>query len=85
MLKLRWNRLFTSPALEPSHTDTPDTDRPDLRIGNLLDDPRLRRAMGLDVTALDVTVLDAARSDTADPERPQPRFDRRRLLDEAAA
>lgn len=85
MLKLCWNSLFASPAPDTSHTDTPDTDGPDLRIGNLLDDPRLRRAMGLDVTVLDPTELDPTELDVTEPERPQPRFDRRRLLDEAAA
>ena len=43
-------------------------DRPDLQIRSLLDDPQLRRAMGLEAPAA---------------VRPQPRFDRRRLLDGA--
>lgn len=47
--------------------------RADLQIRNLLDDPRLRQAMGLSTPDLQPAV------------RPQPRFDRRRLLDEAAA
>lgn len=50
---------------------------PDLRIRNLLDDPALRRAMGLDVPAIHAA--------PARPARPAPRFDRRRLLDAAAA
>ena len=51
--------------------DRADVDRADLRIGNLLDDPGLRRAMGLD--------------QPAPADRPEPRFDRRRLLERAAA
>ena len=65
MLKFRRHRAARRKAASPT------LDRPDLRIGNLLDDPRLRRSMGLDAPA-----------ETA---RPEPRFDRRRLLDDAAA
>jgi phage pi2 protein 07 len=46
------------------------SDRADLQIRNLLDDPRLRRALGLEGPTV---------------ARPAPRFDRRRLLDDAAA
>ena len=66
MLKLRRPR----PAVAPS--DDSLLDRPDLRIGNLLDDPRLRRAMGLEVP-----VPVAAHTEQ--------RFDRRRLLEQAVA
>lgn len=48
-------------------------DRPDLQIRNLLDDPGLRRAMGLDEPVVEPA------------GRPVPRFDRRRLLDRAVA
>jgi phage pi2 protein 07 len=68
MLKLR----HRSPR---ARTDQPivtaaTSDRADLQIRNLLDDPRLRRALGLEGPTV---------------ERPAPRFDRRRLLDDAAA
>ena len=59
--------------LRPSTAPVDDgslLDRPDLQIRNLLDDPRLRRAMGLDTPAA---------------PRPLRRFDRRRLLDDDAA
>lgn len=52
-------------------------EHPDLRIRNLLDDPALRRAMGLEGPAVHAI--------PAPPTRPAPRFDRRRLLDAAAA
>jgi hypothetical protein len=68
MLKLRWRRRAPRPDVHASLHD-----RPDLRIRNLLDDPRLRRSMGLDEPDVDVVV------------RPEPRFDRRRLLDDRAA
>lgn len=41
---LRFRRSTPPPPID----DRPLTDRPDLRIGNLLDDPALRRSMGLD-------------------------------------
>ena len=63
MLKFRRKAAATVPQESGSLLE-----RPDLRIGNLLDDPRLRRSMGLPVGA---------------PEAP--RFDRRRLLEQAAA
>lgn len=61
MLKLR---APTAPVDDGSLLD-----RPDLQIRNLLDDPALRRAMGLDVP---------------DTPRPPRRFDRRRLLGDVA-
>lgn len=66
MMKIRRTRPTTP---EP----TALADRPDLQIRNLLDDPRLRRAMGLDEPVAAVAA------------RPEPRFDRRRLLDRAVA
>lgn len=66
MLKLRRRR----------HAEAPGTsllERPELRIRNLLDDPALRRAMGLDGP------------EPAPERRPEPRVDRRRLLDRRAA
>ena len=78
MLKFRWHSVVDRTD-RPAELDTRDDgsllDRVDLRIGNLLDDPRLRQAMGLDLT------------DEAAPAaaRPAPRFDRRRLLDDVAA
>jgi hypothetical protein len=65
MLHLRRRRPTPLPATNGSLLD-----RPDLRIRNLLDDPALRRAMGLDAP---------------ETERPQHRFDRRRLLIRNAA
>ena len=58
--------------------------RADLQIRNLLDDPGLRRAMGLDLplTATELAVVPAAPKVTERPRRP---FDRRRLLEAAAA
>jgi hypothetical protein len=58
--------------------------RADLQIRNLLDDPGLRRAMGLDLSlsAAEVAVVPAGRKITERPQRP---FDRRRLLEAAAA
>ena len=60
-----WRR--TTPFPDPTITLG---DRPELQVRNLLDDPQLRRSMGLDVVA---------------NPRPHPRFDRRRLREEAAA
>ncbi|MFP5486771.1 MAG: hypothetical protein ACLGHQ_00490 [Acidimicrobiia bacterium] len=75
MSMFRWHSVVDRTS--DDHTTDLDErsllDRPDLRIGNLLDDPGLRRAMGLD--APPVSTVD----------RPVPRFDRRRLLDRAAA
>lgn len=68
MVRFLWHRLATRPEQLPAGDSL--LDRPDLRIGNLLDDPRLRRAMGLDTPTVPA---------------PQRRFDRRRLLDDAAA
>lgn len=77
MLKFRWHSVVDRTD-RPAEPDTRDDgsllDRADLRIGNLLDDPRLRQAMGLDATPA-----------TSGAARPEPRFDRRRLLDDVAA
>jgi hypothetical protein len=51
--------------------------RPDLQVRNLLDDPDLRRAMGLDLLHTEVTV---AATQVSVKRRPQRRFDRRMLL-----
>lgn len=72
MLKFRRRK----PAAEDHHSLL---DRPDLRIRNLLDDPGLRRAMGLDAPAAEGAPRASRRP------RPPRRFDRRRLLDETAA
>lgn len=58
------------PARPRPTVDASGSDRSDLQIRSLLDDPQLRRAMGLE---------------TPVAVRPEPRFDRRRLLDAAAA
>lgn len=70
MLKLR--RRPRPIAEQPIANGVPLAERPDLQIGRLLDDPRLRAAMGLD-------------NDPPTPAWPEPRFDRRRLLESAAA
>ena len=67
MLNFR-HRARSAPSR--SIVDAAGPDRPDLQIRSLLDDPQLRRAMGLEAPAA---------------IRPEPRFDRRRLLDAAAA
>lgn len=67
MLNLRHRSRSAPPR---STVDGAGSDRPDLQIRSLLDDPQLRRAMGLEAPAV---------------VRPEPRFDRRRLLDAAAA
>ena len=71
MLNLRWIRVTMPPPAVPHHRD-------DLKVRNLLDDPRLRRAVGLDPNGSEMPEVRA---------RPMPdvRFDRRRLLDRAAA
>ena len=60
----------------------PVVGRPDLQIRKLLDDPALRRAMGLDLLHAEVTV---AATQVSVMLRPQRRFDRRRLLEGVAA
>ena len=58
--------------------------RPELQIRNLLDDPGLRRAMGLDQSSL--TAAEApATVKVATKARPGRRFDRRTLLETLAA
>jgi phage pi2 protein 07 len=71
MLKLRHRspRARTDQPIVTAATSD-RSDRADLQIRNLLDDPRLRRALGLEGPTV---------------ARPAPRFDRRRLLDDAAA
>lgn len=67
MLNLR----HRSRSARPRPTvDASSPHRSDLQIRSLLDDPQLRRAMGLEAPVA---------------TRPEPRFDRRRLLDAAAA
>jgi hypothetical protein len=57
--------------------------RPDLQIRSLLDDPGLRRAMGLDQPLAVATSV--APSLVAVTPRPRRRFDRRSLLEDVAA
>lgn len=82
MLKFRWHsivgRIAGTAARDARHEGSL-LDRSDLRIGNLLDDPRLRRAMDLDLTD------DVVPAESTASARPTPRFDRRRRLDDAAA
>ena len=72
MLKMRWKSVVesTDASVTPLHQ------RSDLQIRNLLDDPRLRRACGLDPQSTHVPAVRA---------HPHVRFDRRRLLETAAA
>ena len=79
MLKFQWR-----PTVSDAPTDfrlSLASEHPDLTVRNLLDDPRLRRAMGLDV--------DVASSPPSVPAgaapRPEPVFNRRRLLERDAA
>ena len=74
MLKFRW---VSTVGDEPTAAASIATNS-DLQVRNLLDDPRLRRAMELD------TVDPAANAD-APGERPTPVFNRRRLLERRAA
>ena len=79
MLNFRWNRTVSD---QPTTTVT--TTRDDLRIRNLLDDPRLAHAMTLDLgpafaAAAPVTDLALGRN------RPERVFNRRRLLESDAA
>jgi hypothetical protein len=74
MLKLRWTSVIASspaPVTEVRHRD-------ELKIRDLLDDPCLRRACGLDPDS-DVV------PDVKPHPMPELRFDRRRLLENAAA
>lgn len=70
MLKFRLRRRRNAPP-------TLSSDHPDLRIRDLRDDPRLRRAMGLDES--EPTALHPRH------HRPVRRTDRRRPVDRAAA
>jgi hypothetical protein len=67
----------------PAATPLPrsEGERDDLKIRNLLDDPALRRAMGLDLVG---AMVAPARAERLVPSWPEPRFDRRRLLEAAA-
>jgi len=65
MLKLRRRNRSARPRSDVGA----GPDRADLQIRSLLDDPQLRRAMGIEVPAA---------------VQPQPRFDLRRLLDGAS-
>lgn len=74
MLTLRWNRVteaWPPPVVALRH-------REDLKARNLLDDPRLRRAVGLDPDGNEMPTVKAH-------PMPELRFDRRRLLEAAAA
>lgn len=79
MLKFHWNRTVTD---EPATRVA--TNRDDLRIRNLLDDPRLAAAMTLD---LGPAFADAAPVTELAPRRHRPQrvFNRRRLLESDAA
>ena len=73
----KWNNLKRD-----MYRREPVMGRPDLQIRNLLDDPALRRAMGLDLLHAEVTV---AATQVSLMQRPQRRFDRRMLLEGVAA
>jgi hypothetical protein len=82
MLKFQWR-----PTVSDAPTDVPSSlasEHPELTVRNLLDDPRLRRAMGLDVDAANTLPAVPAVSAVA-TARPEPRFNRRRLLQRDAA
>src|SRR5215217_938671 len=72
----KWNNLKRD-----MYRREPVMGRPDLQIRNLLDDPALRRAMGLDLLHAEVTV---AATQVSLMQRPQRRFDRRMLLEGVA-
>ncbi|MDJ0771139.1 MAG: hypothetical protein QNJ12_20290 [Ilumatobacter sp.] len=75
--KFTWKSVAsTTPPLEVVTTSLRD----DLQIRNLLDDPRLRRSMGLEVLPYGVPA-----EPLPAPVRPAVPFNRRRLLGEAAA
>lgn len=87
MLKFNWTRTVTDePAVATTDPSTRSA-RGDLRIRNLLDDPRLAAAMTLDLgpafadagPVTDLAPLPARR------QRPEPVFNRRRLLESDAA
>jgi hypothetical protein len=94
---LIWKRIASDDSTATTDDRTGSTSaagRDDLKIRSLLDDPALRRAMGLDVSA-EVSIRavshPAAFAIAGDPApqaaKPvrQRRFDRRRLLESAAA
>lgn len=83
MLKFHWNRTVTD-VPTPVGTTTVTATRDDLRIRDLLDDPRLANAM-----TLDLGPAFAAAAPVADlaprRQRPERVFNRRRLLEFDAA
>ena len=83
MLKFHWKSIVTGER-PPTATSSVTTTRDDLRIRNLLDDPRLAKAMTLDLGPAfsDATpVFDLALR----RDRPERVFNRRRLLEPDAA
>jgi hypothetical protein len=74
MMKFQWRPTVSDAPAAPSLA----SEQPDLTIRSLLDDPALRRSMGLDVVVAPVSLV-------VTPLRPQPVFNRRRLLEGAAA
>jgi len=80
MLKMRWNPIVESDPVTRSWPPPVVAlqDRVDLKPRKLLDDPRLRRACGLDPEGTDIPPVKAH-------AMPELRFDRRRLLEAAAA
>jgi hypothetical protein len=77
MLKFQWRSTVDAPTDQL----TLASDRSELQVRNLLDDPTLRRAMGLDAVA---AVVAPAALVTA-TSRPEPVLNRRRLLERDAA
>lgn len=76
-------KLHRNPTSRSRRSAAPDDapsslERPDLRVGSLLDHPDLRRAMGLGEPE-QATVHELR------PAHESPRFDRRRLLEQATA
>ena len=84
MLKFHWNRTVTDEPAAHDPTRHVTTTRDDLRIRDLLDDPRLATAMTLD---LGEAFADAAPVNDLAASRPRPQrvFNRRRLLESDAA
>jgi hypothetical protein len=76
MLKFQWRSTVDAPT---DHL-TLASDRGELQVRNLLDDPTLRRAM-----SLDAAVVVAAPALVVATSRPEPVLNRRRLLERDAA
>jgi hypothetical protein len=74
----KWNKRTAT-----EHPAESLTTRPDLQIRSLLDDPGLRRAMGLDQALTVATSV--APTVVSVNQRPRRRFDRRSLLEGVAA